>query len=174
MDGGDWFPALLGHPMAMDAHAMTDWEKRARKEDMFPHLAPDETIMASVAEWRRRALQLAREMADARAEEIAQAIEMQVRSPMCAAIARATIEEKSDVERFLDATREAADKHRPLDLAGIDEAAMRTARSAGARSEGPPSLDSEAGIRADERERIAKLAEQYGSGFLDKTRVAWL
>lgn len=54
---------------------MTDWEKRARAEDMFPTLSRDQNVIGSVDVWRDRALRLGREMADARAEEIAKAIE---------------------------------------------------------------------------------------------------
>jgi hypothetical protein len=48
-----------------------DIEKRAREQNMFPFLEPDQFVTGSVDVWRGRAIQLAREAADARAEEIA-------------------------------------------------------------------------------------------------------
>ena len=56
----------------------TDWQKRARDEDLFPFVSPNEYVVGSTDEWRRRALKLANEMADARAEEIAQECEHRI------------------------------------------------------------------------------------------------
>ena len=164
---------------------MTDWEKRAGELGLPSWVRAGPERGSHIPDAVELALQLGREMAAARAEEIAKACDerranaesihgtvsiAEIKGLETAArFARSFIEKSRtstgdvegrdgasrcpqgpasteaapvDLQRFLDATREAADTIRPLDLDGIREAA----------------------IRADEREKIAAKLRDDGGG----------
>ena len=144
------------------------WDARAL--ELFPKLEKNEYVIGSMDVWRDRALQLGREMADARAEEIAKRIDLvnvystvgRTTEELCAAIARGFISKPAE------AAPEPGSIENPLPYGH--------AMSAGQHEKLPPTYDlpdgsrhfvpssavgDEARIRADEREKIVQRLDAY-------------
>jgi len=121
------------------------WKARAR--ELFPKLEKDEYVIGSMDVWRDRALQLGREMADARAEEIAKRIDLvnvystvgRTTEELCAAIARGFISKPAEA----------------------DEALYLKIKNNGGKWRAEATQEEEARIRADEREKCAAAVEEH-------------